>query len=70
MSDSAKTWAAWKLDFMHGRTHVAYALIIGSVFSAIQTVIAYTIEQRIYAVVMLIASVGGLVDTVAHLYYH
>jgi len=68
--DSATSWKQWVNDFKHGRTHVAYGLIVGTVFSSIQVVISQSIEQRAYAVVMLVSTLGGLVDTVAHLYYH
>jgi len=70
MSDAASSWQQWVSDFKHGRTHVAYGLIVGTVFSAVQVVISQSIEQRVYAAVMLVATLGGLVDTVAHLYYH
>jgi len=70
MPDSAQTWKQWVNDFKHGRTHVAYGLIVGTVFSAVQVIISGSVEQRIYAVTMLVATLGGLVDTVAHLYYH
>lgn len=70
MSLAAPNWKQWVSDFTHGRTHVAYGLIAGSVFSAAQVVISPTVEQRAFAVVILAACVGALVDTVAHLYYH
>jgi hypothetical protein len=64
------SWKQWVSDFKRGRTHTAYALIVGVIYSAIEVVISPSIPERIYATVMLVASTGGLVDTVAHLFYH
>lgn len=70
MADSASSWSSWVSDFKRGRTHVAYALIAGLVSSAYLLVFLSPLDFRIAALVSFAACLGGLVDTVAHLYYH
>jgi hypothetical protein len=64
------TWQQWAHDFLTGRTHDTYGMII-LVF--IFLIFIYYIRNGwIFAgaIVGLIISVGVLVDLVAHLYYH
>lgn len=68
--DSAPNWRAWWHDFLHGRTHVAYALIASTAASAYGELVADPLDLRIAFLVSLIGALGGLVDTVAHLFYH
>lgn len=70
MADSASSWAQWVSDFKKGRTHVTYALIAGTLSSAYLLVAVSPLDFRIAALVSFAACLGGLVDTVAHLYYH
>ena len=70
MADSASSWSVWVSDFKKGRTHVAYALIAGTVSSAYLLVAIPQLSFRIAALISFSACLGGLVDTVAHLYYH
>ncbi len=70
MGDSASSWQQWVNDFLHGRTHVAYALILATVLSAYGSVTEPLLGLRVVFVIVLICTVGSLVDTVAHLYYH
>ena len=67
---AAPNWRVWMGDFFHGRTHVAYGLIISTLTSSVGCVIAPDIILRLLCIVSAVASAGALVDTVAHLYYH
>lgn len=55
---------------MHGRTHVAYGLILAVIASGLHLVIDVVWWYRLLDVIAFGGSLGGLVDTVAHLYYH
>lgn len=70
MPDSASSWSQWIRDFLHGRTHVAYALIAGTFSSGYLLLFLSPLPLRIAALISFAACLGGLVDTVAHLYYH
>lgn len=66
----AKDWKQWMYFFLHGRTHVAYGLILAVLCTGYGAVIGDTILIRLLFVGGFGGSLGGLVDTVAHLYYH
>lgn len=68
--NQAKDWHEWVSYFLAGRTHVAYGLIAATVSSGVGVVISANLGIRALFVITLIGSLGGLVDTVAHLYYH
>lgn len=70
MSDAAPNWKAWKEDFVRGRTHVAYGLITSSCLTAAGAILAPSLILRTLFTLSALASLGSLVDTVAHLYYH
>lgn len=70
MSNSTQTWKQWVQDFKHGRTHVAYGLMAGIVSSGYILVTTSALDVRIASLISFAGSLGGLVDTVAHLYYH
>jgi hypothetical protein len=67
---SAQTWSEWVDDFKHGRTHVAYGLITTAGLNTVMAIIEQNMFYRAMFVINAIISVGSLVDTVAHLYYH
>ncbi|WP_343577386.1 hypothetical protein [Mycobacterium sp.] len=68
--DSTKTWKEWVSDFIHGRTHVAYGLIISTIASATGLIVTNTLDIKILFLLSLIGSLGSLVDIASHLYYH
>ncbi len=70
MSLAAQNWQQWVQDFRHGRTHVAYGLIASTLAAGAGVVMSPSLADRILFLVGLVGSLGGLVDTVAHLYYH
>ena len=70
MSNSASSWSQWVSDFKKGRTHVAYALIAGSISSGYLLLFLSSLQFRLAALITFLACLGALVDTVAHLYYH
>ena len=67
---AAPNWRAWVKDFFHGRTHVAYGLIISTLTSSVAGIIAPDVLLRLLCVVSAVVSAGALTDTVAHLFYH
>lgn len=69
MGNVAPSWKQWLTDFIHGRTHVAYGLIASTISSSYGVMIA-PYSLRVPFLVCLIGSLGALIDTVAHLYYH
>jgi hypothetical protein len=70
MTDATKTWKQWVIDFKHGRTHTAYGLIASIISSGYILTTTSSIPIRIASLISFAGSLGGLVDTVAHLYYH
>ena len=70
MGNSATSWKQWVSDFKHGRTHTAYGLIASIVSSGFLVIVSPNIDLRIASLVSFAGSLGGLVDTVAHLFYH
>ncbi len=64
------TWKQWVADFKHGRTHTAYGLIASIISSGFLVIVSPTTLLRIASLVAFSGSLGGLIDTVAHLFYH
>ena len=63
-------WRQWEKDFLSGRTHVAYGLIVSTAASSTGILMAQDVALRALFLVSAIASAGALVDTVSHLYWH
>lgn len=70
MADSAGSWKQFVFDFWHLRTHTTYGLLAAAASSGFMTIVSPTLDLRIASIISFAGSLGGLVDIVAHLFYH
>ena len=65
-------WKRWVNDFLHGRTHVLYGMIIAFVMSLYMMSVFYGRDLSGFVVALVLAFIilASATDLVAHLYYH
>lgn len=69
MAGNVVSWSSWISDFKKGSTRVAYLLIAASALTvALEVLFGNNLTFRIIMLLGVIASIGGLVDTTAHLF--
>ena len=65
-------WKQWEKDFLSGRTHVLYGMIIAFVMSLYMMSVFYgrDLSGFIVALVLAFTILASATDLVSHLYWH